>query len=242
MKPEGKAMVSIGVSGRRRRRVLCALFAVGAVAAAPAAGAAELKVQVHDEGSRQPLQGAAVCLGTPADLGQMGAYLTGSDGSVTYGDLLTAPLVLTVSKAGYRGTRIDIGPSDTDRVLMVPLATGGGGPVCHGPYTAVPASASGGVTVRDFRINHGAASTASAVVQLDFAASGAPNEYRASENPDFAGASWQRYQGRAPGFHLSPGAGRKTVYLQVRRLRAAGHSHLEITSNVARASIVLGGR
>lgn len=234
-------MGSTGALGCRRPRALCSLFAVAAVAGVQAAGAAELQVRVNDEGSRQPLQGAAVCLGTPADLRQMGAYVTGSDGTVTYEDLLSAPLVLTVSKAGYRGTRIDVGASDSNRVMMVPLATGGGGPQCHGPYTAAPVSASSGVAVRDFRLDHGAGRTARDTVALDFAVSGDPNEYRASENPDFAGASWQRYEGRAPRFQLSAGAGRKTVYLQVRRLRTVGDSQLEITSNVARASIVLGG-
>jgi len=222
--------------------VACSLLAVAGLAAAQAAGAAELLVRVHDESSKQPLKGAAVCLGTPADLRQMGAYITGSDGQVAYQDLLAAPLVLTVSKPGYRGEQIHVNASTSNRMLMVPLATGGGGPVCHGPFTAAAGGAAGGgVAIRSFRLDGGAATAHSRTVMLDFAASGSPNQYRVSESPDFRGAKWQHYGGSAPRFRLSAGAGRKTVYLQVRRYETVGGSHLEISSGVVHDSIRLSG-
>ncbi|MGA7801720.1 MAG: carboxypeptidase regulatory-like domain-containing protein [Gammaproteobacteria bacterium] len=230
-----------GWSVRLRRQAACSLMAAAGLAAAQAAGAAALEVRVHDDASKQPLQGVAICLGTPADLRQMGAYITGSDGQVTYQDLLTAPLVLTVSKPGYRGERIHVSASASSRTLMIPLSTGGGGPVCHGPLTAAASGGEGGVAIRNFRLDRGAATATSRTVVLDFAASGEPNEYRVSENADFRDARWQSYGGRTPHFRLSAGAGRKTVYLQVRRFRTVGDSHLEITSGVARDSIVLSG-
>lgn len=230
-----------GSSSRFCLRVACSLLAVAGLAAAFPSGAAELLVRVHDESSKQPLQGAAVCLGTPADLRQMGAYITGTDGQVAYQDLLAAPLVLTVSKPGYRGERIHVNASTSNRMLMVPLATGGGGPVCHGPFTATGGGAPGGVAIRNFRINDGAATAHSRTVMLDFVASGSPNQYRVSESPDFRGAKWQPYAGSAPRFRLSAGAGRKTVYLQVRRYETVGGSHLEISSGVMHDSIQLSG-
>ncbi|HKK14741.1 MAG TPA: carboxypeptidase regulatory-like domain-containing protein [Gammaproteobacteria bacterium] len=214
-------------------------LALAPVLAPGSARAADVKVRVTDDTGQGPLAGAAVCLGTPANHHQMGAYLTPASGMVTFSGLLKTPLVLTVSRSGYQGERIDLEPSGSDRVLLVPLTSGGGGPVCSAA-TATPGSA-GALNVSDFRIDAGADRTAGRRVNLSFTVSGTPTQYRVSEHADFAGARWQPYRSR-PTFELSAGPGTKTVYLQVRRFRQlAGHSTLQITSNVVHDSIVLGG-
>jgi hypothetical protein len=69
--------------------------------------------------------------------------------------------------------------------------------------------------VGSFKINGGAASTASRNVTLDNTATGPPTHYMASEHSDFSGASWKTYAG-APSFRLSTGNGVKTVYFKVK--------------------------
>ncbi|GAB5558937.1 MAG: hypothetical protein SynsKO_05840 [Synoicihabitans sp.] len=65
-------------------------------------------------------------------------------------------------------------------------------------------------------INKGALTSQSESVTLDHAKSGgAPTHYRASENSEFEGASWQTYNS-TPSFTLSSGNGEKTVYLELK--------------------------
>lgn len=65
-----------------------------------------------------------------------------------------------------------------------------------------------------FQINRGQESTISRTVTLNFTSERA-SQYRASERQDFAGAQW-KYMTTPPTYTLSPGDGRKTVYLQVK--------------------------
>lgn len=76
----------------------------------------------------------------------------------------------------------------------------------------------------NFAINNGVASTGSQTVTLNHTASNSPTEYMASENLDFAGASWLAYVS-APSFTLSPGYGTKTVYMKLRN--AVGESNIQ---------------
>jgi Zn-dependent metalloprotease len=65
-----------------------------------------------------------------------------------------------------------------------------------------------------FAINNGPLYTASPWVKLTNVAFDA-DEYMASEDPSFSGATWEPYESE-PWFQLSPGNGLKTVYLKVR--------------------------
>lgn len=218
-----------------RRRVRLTLAAIG-LAALPVVGSgADLTVRVVDRDDAVPIEGAAVCLGTSADPSQLGGYWTPADGRVVFAEVPRAPLVLTVSKGGYRAQRrqVTIGPGD--QVLRIVLPAGGG------EEFACDASArfeQPGLTVSRFRINDGAAVTGRRQVTLDFEVSAPATEYRAGESPDLAGAQWRAME-PAPSFELSPGPGRKTVYLQVRRHREVQGARLETQSDVVSDAIRL---
>lgn len=210
-------------------------YVLGAMLVAGPASAANLSVQVLERGSGQPVAAAAVCLGTSADTDQFGAVRTNSDGAVVFEDILDAPLVLTVSKDGFRGERRPIPGMSTDRVTTVLLPRGGLGPQCEaapiGPDELE-------LRVRNFRVDDGAATTGDRSVTLNFSAGGEATDYRASESRDFAGAQWQPLSAERS-FQLSPGGGEKRVYLQLRKYRQAEGLRLETLSEVVSDTIEL---
>lgn len=90
--------------------------------------------------------------------------------------------------------------------------------------------------VTSFAINNAASKTASRTVTLNntFLTAGGASHYRASENRDFSGSTWQPYS-RAPVFQLSSGDGQKTVYFQIKNKD-------EAVSNIASDAITLAER
>lgn len=70
--------------------------------------------------------------------------------------------------------------------------------------------------ISSFKINNDAVETAIQSVSLNFsmATGSTPTGYRASERSDFVNSSWKAFVA-VPTFELSPGAGSKTVYLQL---------------------------
>ena len=90
--------------------------------------------------------------------------------------------------------------------------------------------------VTSFAINNAVAKTASRTVTLNntFLTAGGASYYRASENRDFSGSTWQPYS-RAPVFQLSSGDGQKTVYFQIKNKD-------EAVSNIASDAIILAER
>ena len=75
---------------------------------------------------------------------------------------------------------------------------------------------------------------------LNFVHSGDATHYRVSERSDFRSAGWLPIGGTRD-FELSTPAGRKTVYLQVRKYITVQGGAMESVSNVARDRIVLEG-
>ncbi len=69
--------------------------------------------------------------------------------------------------------------------------------------------------VLSLTINNGQSSTNSYSVTLNNTIEGAASQYRASQNPNFAGASWQPYT-NVPSFTLTGAQGQKNIYFQVR--------------------------
>jgi hypothetical protein len=86
--------------------------------------------------------------------------------------------------------------------------------------------------VTSFALDGGEIRTTSREVMLDTTVDGSADELLASENPSFAGATWQPWSAEAP-FFLSNRSGPKTIYL---KLRNAGGE-----SAVATDTIVLSG-
>jgi len=197
----------------------------------------DLKVRVFERGGNAPLAGAAVCLGTPARLNQFGAVRTDAAGFAVFADIPQGPLLITVSKAGFKAVQENMVTSNTSRMLVISLSSGGGGSQCE-PDSGVVAQAAGGLDVSRFAINNGASQTGERGVTLDSRVVGEPTQFRASERADLMDAQWQDYSGKAP-FELSSGAGSKIVYFQVRRHATINGADLEVLSPVVRDSITL---
>jgi hypothetical protein len=201
--------------------------------------AAELKVRVVDQRTGEPLHRAAVCLGTDADKEQFGAKRTASDGVAAFSDVPEIPLVLTVSKSPFRGYQSRPRAMSFNRTIMVPMPIGGLGPVCMA--AAADADAPGranSLSVSGFRINQDERQTTSPKVTMSFGIFGTPTHYRASENPNFVGADWVPFQS-SPSFQLSPGAGEKTLYFQVRRYSKVAGASMEALSEVVSDAILV---
>jgi hypothetical protein len=198
--------------------------------------AAEVGVHVLDERDRQPLEDAAVCLGTEANPQQFGAQRTDASGMVRFADVPDAPLLLTVSKPQYRGFQAKHAPKRSDVILGVVLHPGGLGPECTAPPVAVASPT--GFEVTGFNINRGQRQTSDAEVTLFSQVNGEPTHYRASEHADFRDAEWQPYAPAAQ-FHLSGPPGEKTVYFQVRRFSGTSGASVQTESEPVSASILL---
>jgi hypothetical protein len=199
--------------------------------------AADLQVRVYERGGRAPLQGVAVCLGTPANIAQFGSELTDRKGNVVFSGIPGAQLVLTASKTGYRTEQQSLVTTNADRLLVISLPAGGGGPRCgiEGSDRVVAVS---GMQVEQLKINKGAGVTSSRDVLLSHRVNREPTHYRASENPDFSDATWLAYT-PGPAFELSPGNGRKVVYFQVRRSSGTSGADIQVVSPVVQDAIVL---
>ena len=216
-------------------------MAAGIVLAAAAATvpAAELTVRVSKQGTGSALQSAAVCVGTPANPSQFGAFTTGAGGAARFRRLPASPLVVIVSKAGFRGRRVALDPTTAPRAILVPLPSGGGGPSCARATSPSGESlASAGLAIREFRLNGGDAVTSERDVTFDYALRGAATHYRVAEKPQLDDLPWSAVQ--APiRYRLSAGDGPKTVYFQVRSYRSVDGGEIETVSAIASDSITL---
>lgn len=201
--------------------------------------AADLRVRVFERGGNVPLTGVAVCLGTQARQDQFGATRTDADGYAVFDSVPGARLLVTASMPGFMSEQEMLVTSNTSRMLVLSLSSGGGGPRCLTDDTEIsrfePA-----LRIDRFIINNGAAVTTSRGVTLDSRISGTPTQYRVSEQDDFSDAEWLNFK-TSPGFMLSPGAGKKTVYYQVRRHSTLNGAVLETVAPVSTDSIMLEG-
>lgn len=201
--------------------------------------AADLRVRVFERGANVPLPGVAVCLGTSARLDQFGATRTDAKGYAVFESVPGARLMVTASMAGFMSEQETLVTSSTSRMLVLSLSAGGGGTRCI-PDDAETSQSMAGLQIIRFVLNKGAAVATSRGVTLDGAVSGAPTQYRASEQADFGDAEWLDYKA-SPGFMLSSGEGKKTVYYQVRRHSTLGGAVLETVSPTSIDSIILQG-
>jgi hypothetical protein len=205
---------------------------------AQVSSAADLRVRVFERGASKPLAGVSVCLGTQARIDQFGAKNSDANGYVVFDSLPQAQLLVTATKAGYLGEQEQLVTSNTDRMLVLSLASGGGGPACNAVGTASAASQNG-LQVTYFTINRGAAKTTSRSVTLDHSLSGTVTQYRASERADFSDTDWQDYSA-VPAFELGSGNGTKRVYFQVRRHSTINDAVVETLSPVVSDTVSIG--
>jgi hypothetical protein len=190
-----------------------------------------LEVRVFDKQSARAVSGAAVCLGTTARPDQFGAVRSNQDGVVRFENLsqMPMPLLATVSKQGFQGRKQLLESVYQSRVLVMKIASGGGGPECHAPAEPLGNTASSGLTVDRIDISADSATGESGNVLISVTASGPVNQIRISEQADFSGASWQPYQ-PAVAYNLSEGKGLKQIHVQVRRFSEAKGASIEVLS------------
>jgi len=199
--------------------------------------AADVQVRVFERGGKAPLAGVAVCLGTPARISQFGSQLTDGNGNALFSGVPRASILVTASRDGYKAEQETMVTSTGNRMLVISLPAGGGGPQC--PLSGSAARVSGsGLGIGRFAMSSGAGVTTTRNVTLDNVVSGHPTQFRASERADFKDADWQDYA-QAPVFQLSAGPGKKSVYFQVRRYATLNGANLETLSPVRKDSIVL---
>lgn len=211
--------------------VVITVFFTGSVAASG------LKVRVFERGGKTPLAGAAVCVGTQARIDQFGAQRTDDKGYAEFDTLPSAGLLVTASMSGHKSEQELIVTGNSERLLVLSLASGGGGAVC--PLAGIEdTGASADLAVRWFRVGRGASETTSRKVSLDNSLRGRATQYRASERSDFSDTEW-RYYSTSPDFMLSAEKGRKMVYFQVRKHATVNGATLETLSPVVRDSIIL---
>jgi hypothetical protein len=189
-----------------------------------------LEVHVLDKQSGDAVSGAAVCLGTTARPDQFGAVRTDERGVVRFNELLPNPLLLTVSRLGYQGQKQLLEPIYQNRVLVMKVASGGGGPHCDAPAGPVTKGAVSTALVIE-RVTVEADSTAgdSGNVLVSVSVSGQANQMRVSEQADFSGASWQNFR-PSVAHTLSEGKGLKQIYVQVRRVAEVKGASIEVLS------------
>ncbi len=233
----GRGIFTLSPRPGRMVFLTLSLLASAVPALAPAS---ELQVRVFERGGRQPLAGVSVCLGTAANTMQFGAYRTNREGYAVFTDVPRAPLLVTASKPGYQGERQSLVTTTAGRLLVMSLAAGGGGPLCATAASRAEVG-TGSLRISDFNINQGATASSGRQVHLNYNVSGQPDQYRASEDADLSSIPWQPYRA-APAFTLSPGNGRKTVYIQVRRYSRINGADIQAVSPVAHDSIILQGQ
>lgn len=203
--------------------------------------AGDVTVRVVHRGNGTPVEGAAVCLGSPANPRQFGTALTPGDGTVMFLDLPRTATLLTVSKQGFRGEQRRLGISSIHRLVTVPLPAGGLGPVCEPEREPVPVSRPKTTPtpgVKGFRLNEGAAVTADREVRLGFAESGEPNQYRVGQDPQLTDTQWLPLTPN-PTYTLTGEPGRIVVYFQVRRYMVADGATMEVRSPMVSDAITL---
>ena len=221
-----------------KSRYLWIIFLTGPVLAAFSASVFSfsgesnwLEVRVFSKQSDRAVSGAAVCLGTTARPDQFGAARSNEDGVVRFENLgqKPMPLLATVSRQGFQGRKQLLEPLNQSRVLVMKIASGGGGPECNAAAEPLDNTTSSGLTVDRIDISADSATGESGNVLISVAASGPVNQIRISEQADFAGASWQAYQ-PAVAHTLSQGKGLKQVHVQVRRFSEVDGASIEVVS------------
>jgi len=190
-----------------------------------------IEVHVLDRQTGSAISEAAVCLGTTARPDQFGARRSDKDGVVRFEDLsqLPVPMLATVSKSGYQGRKQLLEPQNQNRILILKVVSGGGGPQCDAPLALVEDDADSGLTIERITIKPDAAADSSGQVQVSVKVSGDANQIRISEKADFSGAPWQTL---APtvAYSTSQGKGIKQIYVQVRRQAKTRGASIEVVS------------
>ncbi len=213
-----------------------AVLAVALSGGVAPASAAErwLEVRVVDRQSGAALENAAVCLGTSARPDQFGARRTGNGGAVRFEGLPLNSIELIAARRGYQGRRQTLEPLPGNRVVVVKLAPGGGGPVCRAPEQGAEAQAAPELEITDVQVAR--SPSASGEWLLSLRVSGEANQVRIAASADFKDAQWQPLQAENR-FRAGSGAPVRQLYVQVRRHVQTDGASIEVVSPVRVAAV-----
>ncbi len=214
--------------GNFKKPLLTAALVVACSMVSPVQ-AAKFGVRVVDQNG-VPVAGAAVCIGLQGNYKQFAAEFTDTSGNVMV-DVPNVPLLVTVSKDRFTGTRTSEPARGFNILKEVKLREGVPGPRCRaGSTLADIAPNPQSITVRDIAVTNGASRT---ILQPNV--TGEPSHYRISANENFDGAGWKRYSNQiALAGELNSS---KKVYLQMRKMVGSSKASIETVSDVVTVRI-----
>ncbi len=214
--------------GNLKKPLLTAALVVACSLVSPV-HAAKFGVRVVDQNG-VPIAGAAVCIGLQGNYKQFAAQFTDTSGNVMV-DVPNVPLLVTVSKDRFTGTRSSEPARGFNILKEVKLREGVPGPRCRaGSTLADIAPNPPSITVRDIAVTNGASRT---VLQPNV--TGEPSHYRISANEDFEGAGWKRYSNQIA--LVGELNSSKKVYLQLRKRMGNAKASIETVSDVVTVRI-----
>lgn len=217
LKPGHSSLPSL--IGRALRVVMPALMLGGVLAAPVQAG--QFGLRVLDTGG-VPVEGASVCFGLPGNYRQFGVAFTDRDGMATM-DVPNVPLIVTVSKTRFSGTRLSEPARGFNLVKDVVLQEGVPGPRCRAGSSIADAESS-------IKVEHVDVIEANDAIRLSLDVSGNPSHYRVSGSDAFDDASWLAFDNRIELPRNLSGQG--LIFLQMRRYEGNEQAWLEARSSV----------
>lgn len=192
---------------------------------ASTASAATFGVRVVDAAG-MPVQGASVCFGLHGNYRQFAALFTDSQGQAT-AEVPNVPVVVTISKTRFSGTRVSEPARGFNLIKQVTLVEGAPGPRCKAGSTLAENEPSH-VKIENVDVHKAGNS-----VQLTPEASGDPTDYRLGVSPEFDlnQIAWQPLDITVdvPDSLVSE----DVVYLQLRRYLGTQNGWVESISRVA---------
>lgn len=188
-----------------------------------------LEVRVVDKQSGASIGQAAVCLGTAAQPDQFGARRAAADGTVRFKGIPANRMVLTASNRGYQGKQQSVEPLSGNRVIVLNLAPGGGGPTCAALTSEKEPQVADELEITGTQVIADSASSSGDKVFVKVDVSGEANQIRIAESTSFKGAVWRELKPQNR-YTVSKGKGVKRIYVQVRRQIKASGASIEVLS------------
>jgi len=217
-----------GRLGNFKRPFLSAALVLACSLVSPA-HAAKFGIRVVDQNGT-PVAGAAVCIGLQGNYKQFAAQFTDTNGNVMV-DVPNVPLLVTVSKDRFTGTRSSEPARGFNILKEVKLREGTPGPRCRAGSSLADIMANPpSITVRDIAVTNGASRT---VLQPNV--TGEPSHYRISANEDFDGVAWKNYSNQIA--LVGELNSSKKVFLQMRKMVGNSKASIETLSDVVTVRI-----
>ncbi|MDT8386178.1 MAG: hypothetical protein RQ736_01585 [Thiogranum sp.] len=190
-----------------------------------------LTVQVLGGSTGDAIENASVCLGTSANPEQLGAKRTAIDGMARFDITLPDQVLITVAKPGFKGSRQLLQTGSPNQMLVLKLASGGGGPQCSAPATQSNRQDSGGLNIVDIDVAKPASTGTADHVLVSVAVEGKANQIRISGSADMSETEWQALRNPIA-YQLDGSSGPREIYIQVRRYAQTEGANIEIISPV----------